>query len=139
MRETHATGASLIIRGQRTSEEFRNNIANGTQDISGAEVYFPIRGWTQAEVLQFLKAEGVQLPKYYDYVDGSLYCKHCTAYQDTMRGKLAYLKDFHPDAANEYIRRMRMLRKEISIAFNSFMEGYEEIDAPSKNPLVKKC
>lgn len=138
MRETHATGASLIIRGQRTTEQFRNNISSGTQDISGAEIYFPIRDWTQADVLQFLKDEGVQLPKYYEYVDGSLYCKHCTAYQDTMRGKLAYLSDFHPQAAREYERRMEIVRREISIALNTFIEGVKEIGNPVKNPLVKK-
>lgn len=43
---------------------------------------------------------------------GSLDCLHCTAHLAEAGGKLPYLRDFHPDVAVEYERRLRLIQSE---------------------------
>lgn len=109
---TEAGGFDLIIRGQRDDEAKRGPFGSGAVDGAGRVYLFPIQHWTKADVFAYLKAEGVEIPRQYEYGMASLDCLHCTAYLDENGGKLRYLRDFHPVAAVEYERRLRLIQSE---------------------------
>ncbi|WP_454845314.1 phosphoadenosine phosphosulfate reductase domain-containing protein [Ralstonia thomasii] len=106
-------GYDLVIRGERETEAHRPPIVHGMFDAqNGGTQLMPIRAWSKDEVLAYLRSQGVEVPRQYAYGMGSLDCMHCTAFLAEARGKLRYLRDFHPDAAVEYERRLRLIRSE---------------------------
>ncbi|KGW12309.1 phosphoadenosine phosphosulfate reductase domain-containing protein [Burkholderia pseudomallei] len=109
---TAAGNFDLVIRGQRDNEAKRAPFASGAVDGSGRVYLLPIQRWTKNDVQKYLRAQGVALPRQYEYGMASLDCLHCTAYLDENGGKLRYLRDFHPDAAIEYERRLRLIQSE---------------------------
>lgn len=109
---TTAGGFDLVIRGQRADEAKRAPFASGAMDGDGRVYLLPIQHWTKSDVLTYLRAQGVALPRQYEYGMASLDCLHCTAYLDENGGKLRYLRDFHPEAAIEYERRLRLIQSE---------------------------
>jgi len=96
-------GATLVIRGQRRSESRLNQMPSGAVE-SGVEYIFPIEGWTDTEVFEFLAKNGVALPESYAYVNTSLDCQHCTGYLDENAGKFAYMEQKHPKL-NDVVKR----------------------------------
>ena len=87
-------GATLVIRGQRNSEKRRAPIRSG-YTADGVTVWFPIEDWTEAQVWDYLKEQGVSI-EHYAYTQTSLDCWSCTAYLDENVGKMRYLKERHP-------------------------------------------
>ncbi|MCW3688669.1 phosphoadenosine phosphosulfate reductase family protein [Burkholderia cenocepacia] len=107
-----AGGFDLVIRGQRDDEAKRVPFASGAADDNGRVYLLPIKRWTKSDVLTYLRRQGVEIPRQYEYGMGSLDCLHCTAYLDENGGKLRYLRDFHPKVAVEYERRLRLIHGE---------------------------
>ncbi|AGK48329.1 phosphoadenosine phosphosulfate reductase family protein [Burkholderia thailandensis MSMB121] len=107
-----AGGFDLVIRGQRDDEAKRAPFASGACDGDGRAYVLPIQHWTKRDVIAYLQAEGIEIPRQYGYGMASLDCLHCTAYLDENGGKLRYLRDFHPQAAVEYERRLRLIHGE---------------------------
>lgn len=106
-------GADLVIRGERESEAHRPPVTHGIVDPqNGGMQLMPIRGWSQDDVFAYLRAEGVEIPRQYAYGMGSLDCLFCTAHLGEAGNKLRYLRDFHPDVAVEYERRLRLIQSE---------------------------
>ncbi|MEB2503656.1 phosphoadenosine phosphosulfate reductase family protein [Burkholderia sp. BCCIQ04A] len=106
-------GADLVIRGEREAEAHRPPITNGVVDPqNGGTQLIPLRRWSKDDVFSYLRAQGVELPRQYAYGMGSLDCLHCTAHLAEAGGKLRYLRDFHPDVAVEYERRLRLIQSE---------------------------
>ncbi|WP_028230495.1 phosphoadenosine phosphosulfate reductase domain-containing protein [Paraburkholderia mimosarum] len=106
-------GADLVIRGERETEAHRPPITNGMVDPqNGGTQLMPIRGWSKNDVFAYLRTEGVEIPRQYTYGMGSLDCLHCTAHLVEAGSKLRYLRDFHPEAADEYERRLRLIQSE---------------------------
>ncbi|VWC29859.1 phosphoadenosine phosphosulfate reductase [Burkholderia lata] len=109
----NAHGVDLLIRGDRADEKLTNNaLLNGEPDPNGGAYLFPLRDWSREDVFAYLRAEGVEVPRSYGYGLGSLDCMHCTAWLNESGNKLRYLRDFHPEAAFEYERRLRMIHDE---------------------------
>ncbi|CAJ2763519.1 phosphoadenosine phosphosulfate reductase family protein [Burkholderia pseudomallei] len=109
----NAYGVDLLIRGDRADEKLTNNaLLSADPDPSGGAYLFPLRDWTRDDVFAYLRAEGVELPRSYGYGLGSLDCMHCTAWLNESGNKLRYLRDFHPEAAVEYERRLRLIHDE---------------------------
>ncbi|ONC13599.1 phosphoadenosine phosphosulfate reductase domain-containing protein [Burkholderia pseudomallei] len=109
---TAAGNFDLVIRGQRDDEAKRAPLTSGATDGDGRVYLLPIQHWTKSDVLKYLRAQGVEVPRQYDYGMASLDCLHCTAYLDENGGKLRYLRDFHPEVALEYERRLRLIQAE---------------------------
>ena len=105
-----AVGATLVIRGQRAEERVKAPIRSGHIE-DGIEYLFPIEDWTQADVLAYLVANDVVLPRYYTYVNSSLDCQHCTAYLFENRGKFDFIEQYHPALHDELQRTLRGMRK----------------------------
>ncbi|WP_239010645.1 phosphoadenosine phosphosulfate reductase domain-containing protein [Burkholderia pseudomallei] len=109
---TAAGGFDLVIRGQRDSEAKRAPFSSGAMDSDGRTYLLPIQHWAKQDVFDYLQAQGVEIPRQYEYGMASLDCLHCTAYLDENGGKLRYLRDFHPETAVEYERRLRLIQSE---------------------------
>lgn len=89
-----ADGNTLIIRGQRNSDEHRGPLKSG--DWAGdIQVFYPIEDWTDAEVLDYLKAEGAPIHPIYTHSDHGVDCLHCTGWWG--KTNLPFLKR-HPAA-----------------------------------------
>lgn len=109
---TAAGNFDLVIRGQRDDEAKRAPLTSGATDGDGRVYLLPIQHWMKSDVLKYLRDQGVEVPRQYDYGMASLDCLHCTAYLDENGGKLRYLRDFHPEVALEYERRLRLIQAE---------------------------
>jgi len=106
-------GADLVIRGERESEQYRPPVTSGMNSPeNGGTQLLPIFGWSKADVFAYLDAEGAPIPRQYAYGMGSLDCLHCTAALLEGGNKLRYLREFHPAAAAEYERRLRLIQSE---------------------------
>lgn len=105
-------GVDLVIRGERDAEALVNRVVVSGKNQDGRTHIRPIWHWSKDEVFSYLEAEGVEIPKTYAYGMGSPDCLHCTAWLNENGGKLRYLRDFHPEAAVEYERRLRLIQSE---------------------------
>ena len=127
---------TLLFRGQRTSEVLRAPIKPDSRDPSGARICLPIDDWQKSDVIAYLKANDVELPKFYEFMSGSPDCMHCTAYMDDQRGHLAYLRKFHPVAAKEHARRLALIAIEIAHGVEEMKRNILEVNGEAElNPL----
>jgi phosphoadenosine phosphosulfate reductase len=119
---TRMLGATIVIRGQRNSESRTSPLRSGdTQD--GVKYLFPIQDWSERMVHGFLERNHVQLPpNYYENVNTSLDCQHCTAYLDDNQHKLEYVRVHHPALHKELARRLDYLI-EAAEAELSYLKG----------------
>ncbi|KVC30705.1 phosphoadenosine phosphosulfate reductase family protein [Burkholderia pseudomultivorans] len=106
-------GIDLLVRGDREDEKLTNNaVLNATGNEGGGTYLLPLRHWSKEDVFAYLRTEGVEIPRSYEYGLGSLDCLHCTAWLNESGKKLQYLRDFHPEAAVEYEQRLRLIQSE---------------------------
>jgi 3'-phosphoadenosine 5'-phosphosulfate sulfotransferase (PAPS reductase)/FAD synthetase len=89
-------GAKRIYRGQRLSEHYKSPIRSGTV-VDGVEYVFPLEGWSEQQVFDYLRANHVEVPAYYEQTTTSLDCWNCTAFLDAKIGQFKYMRDRHPD------------------------------------------
>lgn len=115
MRALQASGATLVLRGSKAADE-RVGVAPGFRDENGVEYASPLWDWTDADVLAYLKAEGVELPAHYAHVKDSLDCYLCTGHTGAhyARKKLTYTRGHHPDLWAELAPRLRIVRDAIT-------------------------
>lgn len=106
---TRKLGATLIIRGQRTSEAKKSPIRSGFQ-AGELEALFPIEDWSADDVRSYLSSQNVDLPEHYAYFDSSLDCQHCTAYLSENAGKFTYLRERHPKTYKAVQERLTYIR-----------------------------
>ena len=107
-----ADGVTLIIRGQRNSENLKSRLRSG--DISGGyEMLFPIEDWSDEQVMDFLRDQGAPIPNYYETMQTSHECTNCTAYLEL--GMNRYLKAHHPE-----LHRENQLR--LALIYNALLE-----------------
>lgn len=110
-RKTAELGATLIIRGQKLSDAHKSPVRSG-DIIDGVEYYFPLEGWTDAQVFETIRGSDF-LPPNYTEGNPSLECWHCTAYAQDHKARRAYLERFHPEKAAEVKRRVILIKQEI--------------------------
>jgi len=108
---TLAAGATLIIRGQKAADHHKSPVKSG-DTMAGAEYWFPLEGWTDAQVMGYIKGSAL-LPAHYADANTSLDCWSCTAYLQENQWKLPYLKKHHPEKGAEVQRRLILIRQEI--------------------------
>lgn len=89
-------GVAVIIRGVKSADQYRANIASG-DDIDGIAYIHPLEGWTDRDVLLYLRRVGAPIADYYSHgrtecVD----CRCCTAWWD--KGHAEYMRTADPEA-----------------------------------------
>lgn len=89
-------GVTVVIRGQKSTDERKSNIRSGTV-IEGIRYEFPLENWSDQDVIDYLASRGVELPRNYERMTTGLDCWNCTAYLDENAGKLDYMKQHHPE------------------------------------------
>lgn len=105
-------GITRIIRGQRTSEQYKAPIRSGMV-IDGIEYVFPLQDWSEEDVFGYLARIGVAPPAYYDEVKSSLDCWLCTAFLDVKDAQVGYLKTHHPEKYAEVHARLQTINQEV--------------------------
>jgi len=117
-------GATLVIRGQRTSDKHKSTIRSGHIE-AGIEYWFPLEGWSEKQVLSFLTEEGVALPEHYRYFNSSLDCAGCTAYLAEHKGKLAWMQKRHPELAARLWKRLEYVKSGVDAELQHLQEELE--------------
>ncbi|MEX3687926.1 phosphoadenosine phosphosulfate reductase family protein [Paraburkholderia sp. BR14263] len=112
-----ADGVTLVIRGQKNSDELRAPIKSGYIE-DGIEYLFPLEGWDDSDVFAYLADEGVELPRFYETMRASPDCMTCSAYWGD--GRAAYLKKYHPQAYEEYQSRLNAISAATAEAIANF-------------------
>jgi phosphoadenosine phosphosulfate reductase len=103
-----ADGMTLLLRGQRDSDEPRSPVKNG-ETVDGFTICYPIAGWSTEEVETYIAVHGWPLPPYYAAgMRSAPDCRHCTGWLE--HNPLPYLRQHHPDVADVVTGRLRELR-----------------------------
>lgn len=101
-----ADGITLIIRGQRADDRLKAPLMSGAVE-NGIEMLFPIEGWDEERVMQFLKDQGAPIPRFYEMLAESPDCMTCSAYWE--KGEAQYLKRYHSAEYDEVQRRLDII------------------------------
>lgn len=102
-------GYTLAIRGQKNADPKTPRTRSGDR-FGQLELWYPIEDWTDADVFAFLAEQGIDLPPQYEFFNASLDCWGCTAHLGEHAGKLAYLRQHHPDKADVLRQRVILIR-----------------------------
>lgn len=117
VKDNEVTG---VIRGQKLCDSLKSPVKNGDV-IDGIEYLFPIEGWDNARVLEYL---GDRIPASYKRgLLSSLDCMNCTAYIQENPGRVADLELIYPPAAKE-VRKVLSHVYEESMAVLDLLEQY---------------
>ena len=92
-------GNTLLIRGTKRVDMVALPIVSG-QTGDGVELWYPLQDWTNTEVFDYLRSEGVPLPRVYEHVTNSPECARCTAWWS--EGRASYLQQYHPGLFADY-------------------------------------
>lgn len=102
-------GITLVIRGQRNSDQHRSPLMSGQVD-DGIEYLFPIEDWTTEQTNEFLSTAGAPRHPAYDYMNSLPNCMTCTGWWGEELG--VFMQALHVDAFEEYRRRLGIIRNE---------------------------
>jgi phosphoadenosine phosphosulfate reductase len=104
----------VVIRGQKLADRRKSPIRSG-QVVEGIRYEFPIETWTDEDVFAYLAANKVRLPKNYRLMMTGLDCWNCTAYLDENPGRMAYLREHHPERFRHVRAVLADLKHEVDL------------------------
>lgn len=110
-------GITLIIRGQKAADTLKSPLASGAV-ADGIELLFPIEGWSDRQVLAYLREQGAPIPRFYEMLDGAPDCMTCSAYWE--HGVAAYLKRYHHGVYQEVQRRLNTIHDAVMPSIDHF-------------------
>lgn len=105
-----ADGITLIVRGQKNADRLKGPLRSGMVD-AGIEYLFPIEGWTDRQVMDFLREQGVKAPRFYQLLKSAPDCVTCSAWWE--EGFSKYLKRYHHEQYQEVQRRLDVIREAV--------------------------
>jgi phosphoadenosine phosphosulfate reductase len=105
-----ADGITLIVRGQKNADRLKGPLRSGQVD-GGIEYLFPIEGWTDRQVMDFLREQGVKPPRFYEVLPAAPDCMTCSAWWE--EGFSRYLKRYHHPQYQEVQRRLDVIREAV--------------------------
>lgn len=108
-----ASGIKIVLRGSKRCDA-RVGVPDGHVE-DGIVYRSPLWDWSDDQVFQYLKQEGVTLPKHYAAVPNSLDCYLCTGHlKHHGAAKLRWTKEHYPDDLwPELSRRVAAVRNVI--------------------------
>lgn len=121
---------TAVIRGQRSDESHGAPIKSGDIE-NGVEHILPLEDWSQQDVLDFLKEEGVDVSGRLGMAHSSLDCWNCTAYCNHSKERMDYIKANHPE---KYIQVVALL-KQIDNAVTEQMSGVRALLAEENHGI----
>jgi len=108
-------GATTVYRGQRIAEDYKSTLRDGDV-LDGITYRYPIQGWSEQQVVDYLNAQGVPIPEHYAHTQKSLDCWCCTAYLDAKLDQLKYLRARHPQKYELVAGQLTQMRSAITRA-----------------------
>lgn len=112
-----ADGITLIVRGQRNSDEVKSPVRSGTID-GGIEYLFPVEDWTAKRVLTYLDGEKAPIPRFYEMLDEAPDCMTCSAWWE--KGAAKYLKRYHHAAYEDVQGRLNIINHAVTEHIGNF-------------------
>ena len=104
-----ADGVTLIIRGQRADDSHKAPVVSGEWE-NGIQYLFPIENWSDEDVDAYLAKVGAPRHACYDYgMSSTPDCMTCSGWWSD--GRALFLKERHPEAYDEYMRRLELIRR----------------------------
>jgi phosphoadenosine phosphosulfate reductase len=107
-----ALNPEFIVRGQRTAEQYKSPARSGYK-FNNITLLFPIEDWSDEQVNDYLVANGVVLPEWYQYGTKGFDCWWCTGFAKESRGLHQYLEKYHPKKFQEVQRRFTVIESAI--------------------------
>ncbi len=104
--------ATAVITGQRSSDGHKDDKSSGDYE-NGFQYFFPIEDWSDDDVKSYLKSKGETDPRF-DIHHSSIDCLTCTAFCKSSPQRMDYLQKNHPTHFNELVRRLKIIRNEIT-------------------------
>jgi len=91
-----ASGDKTVVRGIKRSDK-HNTVPPGHTDPNGITYELPIYDWTDEDVFDYLKEQGVTPAKHYEEVNTSMDCWLCTAHltETEAKGRLEWTRRHH--------------------------------------------
>lgn len=112
-----ADGVTLVIRGQKTADRLKSPVRSG-EVHDGIEYLFPIEEWSSRQLMDYLRAEGAPIARFYEVMDSTPDCITCSAFWEEGAG--TYLKRYHHEHYQEYQRRLDIINVAVSEHIGSF-------------------
>jgi 3'-phosphoadenosine 5'-phosphosulfate sulfotransferase (PAPS reductase)/FAD synthetase len=109
-------GVTLVIRGQKRADALKSPIPDAHIE-AGRTYWFPLEHWTDADVFDYLRAEGTPIPEYYGELKGGLDCAGCSAWWPERR--MAWLTKHHPEIAGEVTAKLMFIAQEVAPAMDA--------------------
>jgi 3'-phosphoadenosine 5'-phosphosulfate sulfotransferase (PAPS reductase)/FAD synthetase len=110
-------GITLVLRGQRDSDEPKSHVRHG-ETVDGMTIGYPIADWTTREVDAFIQSQGWDVPPYYgEGLTSAPDCMHCTAWLE--HGAYGYLSKHHPAQAAVVYERLARIRVTVQPFLNN--------------------
>jgi 3'-phosphoadenosine 5'-phosphosulfate sulfotransferase (PAPS reductase)/FAD synthetase len=106
-------GNTLLIRGTKRADMLKFPVSSGDVDWAvNLEFYYPLEGWTNEQVFNFLALQKVKLPGIYLQQESGPDCARCTGWWN--EGRAAYLKQYYPELWADYDARLQKVIDEIA-------------------------
>jgi len=96
-------GNTLLIRGTKRADMRRLPMRSG-EILDGIELLLPLEGWSNVEVMEYLREVGAPVSTAYQHFRDLPECATCSAWWG--EGRAAYLRERHPQLFHVYQARM---------------------------------
>ena len=110
-------GITLIIRGQRNSDDVKGPLRSGESDM-GVQYLFPIEDWSSEQVMTYLREQGAPIPRFYEAMETLPDCMGCTAWWS--EGRAAYLAAHHSEQHAAYQAGLDAIRGAMAEHIDNF-------------------
>lgn len=103
-------GITKIIRGQRDSDDYRNNWFKHGAKLGQFECVSPLESWSEKQVFDYLLENKVEIPEYYKTEMTGRDCWNCTGY---LRHNGARIRNLPQQQRAEVIRRLGVIKRAV--------------------------
>lgn len=123
------SGATLVLRGTKECDGQKGVAPGFTHD--GITYDAPLWGWSDADVLAYLKEQGAALPEHYGEVNSSLDCWLCTGHTTAEHAPdmLRYLAKRYPEYAPIVKERASAVGRAVNAETSKLNTAFAEIGA----------
>lgn len=119
-------GITLVIRGQKRSDELKGALESGDKD-AGIEFLYPLEDATDEECFQVLRDHDINIPSYYS--SGLIHsgdCLTCTAWTDK-ENRGAYLRKHYPHLYDGYKANIIDIAVAVKAAVDGLEAAFDEV------------
>lgn len=122
------SGAKHIVRGSKLSDS-QISVPPNTVDENGIRYHYPVWGWDDNQVLEFLKSIDAELPPYVDKISQGPDCWFCTGYtnHEGAKQQYQYIKDNYPDLWPELQKRIATVKTELDKELRRYRKAIKGI------------